>query len=67
VEALTWVVREVHEGRFYYRPVRSMPDTTIDQPLALFLADGVASPGGTPERRARKKSRMSELLETKSD
>jgi hypothetical protein len=67
VEALTWIVREVHEGRFAFRSVRSMPDTTIDQPLALFLADGVSSPGGKPERRARKKSRMSELLETKSE
>jgi hypothetical protein len=67
VDALTWIVREVNDGHFAYRTVRSMPDATIDQPLALFLADGVSSPGGTPERKARKKSRMSELLETKSD
>jgi hypothetical protein len=68
VDALNWIVREVHDGHFAYRTVRSMPDTTIDQPLALFLADGVSSPGGAPERKSRKKkSRMSELLETKSD
>ncbi|MDH4036074.1 MAG: DUF4388 domain-containing protein [Candidatus Krumholzibacteria bacterium] len=67
VDALTWIVREVHDGHFWYRTVRSMPDATIDQPLALFLADGVSSPGGAPERKSRKKSRMSELLETKSD
>jgi hypothetical protein len=67
MEALTWIVREVHEGRFAYRTVRTMPEATIDQPLALVLADGVSSPGGKPERRARKKSRMSELLDTKAD
>lgn len=66
MEALAWIVREVHEGSFAYRHLRRMPETTIDQPLAVVLADGVASPGGTPERKPRKKSRMTELLETKS-
>ncbi|HEU4365415.1 MAG TPA: tetratricopeptide repeat protein, partial [Candidatus Krumholzibacteria bacterium] len=67
IEALRWIVEEVHEGAFAFRSVRKMPEATIDQPLALVLADGVASPGGAPERQPRKKSRMSELLETKSE
>jgi hypothetical protein len=67
MDALTWIVREVHAGSFAYRSVRSMPQATIDQPLALVLADGVSSPGGKPERRKRKKSRMSELLDSKVD
>ncbi len=64
LDALTHLVREVNEGRYEHRTVRSLPERTIEQPLAVILAEGVASPGFDGGGRKRRKSRMSELLES---
>ncbi|HEX5132296.1 MAG TPA: tetratricopeptide repeat protein [Candidatus Krumholzibacteria bacterium] len=67
LDALTYIVREVCDGRFEHRSHRGKVGHTIEQPLAVILANGVSDPGVAPTARTRKKSRMSELLETKVD
>ncbi len=68
VDALERALCDVHDGRFHFRRATPMPATTIEYPLAVFLAEGVAAPGSQPEqRKPRKKSRMSELLENNFD
>lgn len=65
--ALNHILHNIHEGQFAHHPRHRSVTRTIDQPLDLILADGVAAPGGQKGTRRRKKSRMSELLETKSE
>jgi Tetratricopeptide repeat/Domain of unknown function (DUF4388) len=67
MEALTYILHNVHTGRFVHRKRLGSVEHTIDQPLDLILAGGVAAPGAVTSPRKKKKSRMSELLETKSD
>ncbi len=67
IDALTHLIQNIHEGRFVHRERSRSVDRTIDQPLDLILADGVAAPGAPRGARAKKKSRMSELLESKSE
>jgi tetratricopeptide (TPR) repeat protein len=66
-EALSHLIREVETGRFEHRPHRGNVKPTIDQPLAVILANGVSDPGVKPAGRVRKKSRMSELLDSNVD
>lgn len=75
-EAIAYLVKHVEEGTFAMKNGRIKNQRTIDQPLDLILADGITT---TKERddaarrnlarreHGRKKSRMAELLETKSD
>ena len=76
LEALVYLVKSVDAGTFEMKNVGVKKDRTIDQPLDLILADGTmttAERGAAANRNqarreaGRKKSRMSELLETKSD
>ncbi len=76
LEALMYLVKHVDEGTFEMRTTTIKADRTIDQPLDLILADGTTSAaerGAAAKRNlarreaGRKKSRMAELLETKSD
>jgi hypothetical protein len=67
IDALNYLIKNVHEGRFVHRERCRSVERTIDQPLDLILADGVAAPGAPKGARTKKKSRMAELLETKSD
>jgi tetratricopeptide (TPR) repeat protein len=75
-DALTYIVRNVNEGSFEMRGGRAPDDHTIDQPLDLILADGAttaAERGAAAKRNktrreaGRKKSRMSELLGSKTE
>jgi tetratricopeptide (TPR) repeat protein len=75
-DAISYLTKNVEEGTFAMKNGRIKTQRTIDQPLDLILAEGVTT---TKERDAaarrnlarreqgRKKSRMAELLETKSD
>ena len=76
LEALVYLVKHVDEGTFEMKNTGVDSRRTIDQPLDLLLADsrttaaerGAAAKRNLARREAgRKKSRMSELLETKSD
>ncbi len=76
LEALVYVVKSVDEGTFEMKHTRIKDHRTIDQPLDLILAEsattnaerGAAAKRNLARREAgRKKSRMAELLETKSD
>jgi hypothetical protein len=68
VDALERALNDVADGRFQFRRAVPMPSATIDYPLAVFLAEGVAAPGNQSEQPTRrKKSRMSELLENNFD
>lgn len=76
LEALVYLVRHIDEGTFEMKNVRIKSERTIDQPLDLILADGAttaAERGAAAKRNlarrelGRKKSRMAELLESKSD
>ena len=76
LEALVYLVKHIDEGTFEMKNARVKEDRTIDQPLDLILADGatttaergLAAKRNLARREAgRKKSRMAELLETKSD
>jgi len=76
MEAIVYLAKHVEEGTFAMKNGRIKSQRTIDQPLDLILADGITT---TKERdeaakrnlarreKGRKKSRMAELLETKSD
>jgi hypothetical protein len=66
-EALSHLIREVETGRFEHRSHRGNVKPTIDQLLAVILANGVSDPGVKPAGRVRKKSRMSELLDSNVD
>lgn len=75
-EAIAYLTQHVEEGTFSMKNGRVKQRRTIEQPLDLILAGGVTTAN---ERHAaarrnrarreegRKKSRMAELLETKSD
>lgn len=74
--ALVYLVKHVDEGTFEMKNARIKADRTIDQPLDLILADGAttAAERGEAAKRnlarrelGRKKSKMAELLESKSD
>lgn len=76
LEALVYLVRNVDAGTFEMKNTGVKKERTIDQPLDLILADGTmttAERGAAANRNlarrqaGRKKSRMSELLETHSD
>jgi tetratricopeptide (TPR) repeat protein len=76
LEAIVYLAKHVEEGTFAMKHGRIKDRRTIDQPLDLILAEGITT---NKERDAaarrnlarrehgRKKSRMAELLETKSD
>lgn len=76
LEAIVYLAKHVDEGTFEMKNVRIKDQRTIDQPLDLILADKsttTAERGQAAQRnlarreQGRKKSRMAELLETKSD
>ncbi len=76
LDALVYLVKNIDEGTFEMKNAGVTAARTIDQPLDLILAEStttVAERGAAAKRnlarreQGRKKSRMSELLETKSD
>jgi len=67
LEALLWVITRVEQGAFELRTTRRDVERTIEQPLGLLLAGQTSATTEARAVRASKKSRMSELLETRSD
>jgi Flp pilus assembly protein TadD len=67
VEAFAWLVEHVEEGSFELRPSRGSVERTIEQPLTLLLAGGPTTAADAEAVQRRRKSRMSELLETHTD
>lgn len=76
MDALAYLVKHVDEGTFEMKNRKVQVSRTVDQPLDLILAGGPTSDaerGAAAQRNrarreaGRKKSRMSELLETKSE
>jgi tetratricopeptide (TPR) repeat protein len=76
LEALVYLVKNVDQGTFEMKSTRVKDYRSIDQPLDLILSEsatthaerGAAAQRNLARREAgRKKSRMAELLETKSD
>jgi tetratricopeptide (TPR) repeat protein len=76
LEAIAYLVKQVEEGTFAMKNGRIKDQRTIDQPLDLILAEGITTAKERDDaakrnlarrEHGRKKSRMAELLETKSD
>ncbi len=76
LEALVYLVKQIDEGTFEMKSKSVDSRRTIDQPLDMILSDtatthaerGAAAKRNLARREAgRKKSRMAELLESKSD
>ncbi len=67
VEAFAWLVEHIEEGSFELRPMRGSVERTIEQPLTLLLAGGPTTAADAEAVQRRRKSRMSELLETHTD
>ena len=67
VEAFAWLVEHIEEGSFALRPLRGSVEHTIDQPLTLLLAGRPTTAADAEAVQRRRKSRMSELLETHVD
>jgi tetratricopeptide (TPR) repeat protein len=70
LDALTNLLREVEQGSFEMRPLTGQFDHTIDRSFDLILADAnpeAALAMGIAAARQPRKSRMSELLETKTE
>jgi hypothetical protein len=76
-EALAYLLAHTSKGHFEFKEVSLPLNRTIDTPLSILMveqskvrlgapADTKASPAPTPAKRKKPKSRMKELLESKT-